>query len=119
MKYRSLDLNGDYSFGKNAQNFLTDAQAVAQAIKTRLLLFKGEWWEDTSDGLPVFQNILGVPGTDENLKAIDLIVQQRILSTKGVSKIDSFSSTYEDRKYTASYVITTDDGETVTSEVSL
>lgn len=117
MKYRTLDSNGDYSFGKGQQNFLVDAAAVAQAVKTNLLLLQGEWWEDTgNNGLPLFQNILGQTGTPDHVQAADLIVQQRIASTEGVASITSFGSTYDSevRQYTVSCTITTTFGQTAT-----
>ena len=44
MKYRKLDNNGDYSFGSGFSDFVYDKNAIAQAIKTKILLFYGEWW---------------------------------------------------------------------------
>ena len=107
IKYRSLDVNGDYVFGKNAQSYLSGTLAVAQAIQTRLKLLQGEWWEDTSDGFPLFQNILGQPGTPENLAAIDLLIKDRISETQDVTSIASFTSTYINRQYTATATINT------------
>lgn len=114
MKYRALDSDGDYTMG-NMQVFMIDADAVAQAIKTNLKLLKAEWWEDQSEGLPLFQGILGRPGTPNNLKATDLIIKERILSTQGVSEILSFQSSYTNRQYTVSNcVVKTIYGQTVT-----
>ena len=79
VKYRRL-INGDYSFGRNNGDFLTGIDAVSQAIRTRLLLLKGEWWEDTEQGLPLFQSILGQYET----QPIDLLVQDTISNTKDV-----------------------------------
>lgn len=119
MIYRKLDTNGDYAFGKNLQNFVYNGDAVVQAIKTNLLLFKGEWWEDTSDGLPAFQNILGIPASQQNEDAVALIVKERIASTKGVSKVTNCVCTYTDRQLTISYSIITDYSENMSEEVIL
>jgi len=119
MIYRVLDSNGDYSFGKGSQDFLADAAAVAQAIKTNILLLQGEWWENIGEGLPLFQSILGQSGTTEHLKAVDAIIRDRISSTKGVSSIQNFSSTYENRRYSFSCTVTTTVGQTATVEVTL
>lgn len=118
MLYRQLDNNGDYSFGKNMQNFIIDAEAVAQAVKTRLLLLKEEWWEDTGEGLPLFQSILGQSGTEEHLVAADLLIRERIIGTTGVANIASFNRTYENRQYAISCTITTTTGQTATVEVT-
>lgn len=105
MKYRTLDQSGDYTLGKNI--FHTDKEAVAQAILTRMKLLYAEWWEDTEDGLPLFEKILGVYGTEENKNAVDLIISERILGTKGVKSISSYDSTIEGRSYEANIKIDT------------
>ncbi|MFC8686309.1 hypothetical protein [Brevibacillus porteri] len=95
MRYRPLE-NGDYTMGKP---FLVDAAAVGQAIKTRLLLLQGEWWEQLDDGLPLFQNILGTRGDQRELQQVDLLVQERILGTPNVANIVEFQSSYANRTY--------------------
>lgn len=115
MTYRALDSNGDYTFGQgSSQGFLTGTEAVAQAIKTRLFLFYGEWFLDTSDGLQMWQKILGTSGT--NKKIVDNILQERILRTTNVSSISSFSSTWDasNRTYTFTCTVITAFSTTVT-----
>ncbi len=109
MKYRTLDESGDYTLRKNI--FLTDKEAVAQAILTRMKLLYAEWWEDTEDGLPLFEKILGIYGTEENKNAVDLIISERILGTKGVKSISSYDSTIQSRDYKANIRIETMYGE--------
>ena len=116
MRYRN-QLN-DYSFGNNAQDFLTGTVAVAQAVKTRLLLLAGEWWEDTSDGLPLFESILGKSGTPENIQAIDLLVRDRISTTQGVISIADFVSDYQNRIYTVNCTVTTEYGDVVLDTIT-
>ena len=55
MRYRRLTATGDYVFGQGSLDYLSDADAAAQAVKTKLKLLLGEWWENTGDGLPLFQ----------------------------------------------------------------
>ena len=86
MLYRQLDANGDYQVGQFLAN--TPA-AVAQAVRTRLLLWKSEWFLDTSDGTPYLQDILG------HNTNYDLEIQQRILDTPGVTEIASYSSSVD------------------------
>lgn len=109
MKYRKLTATGDYSFGNNAQDFITDAQAVAQAVQTRLHLLRGEWWETPEDGLPLFQSILGVSNTEKNKQTADLLIQQRILGTTGVTEINNYISVVDgvSRTFTISCDINT------------
>lgn len=102
MKYRILDENDDYVLGSRSNMFHTGTKAVAQAIKTRLKLLIAEWWENTEDGLPLFQQILGVSGGDDNLNGVDLIIQERILSTPNVLGLEEFQRDFNKntRKYT-------------------
>jgi hypothetical protein len=110
MKYRTLDSNGDYTFGKN--RFEKKREAVAQAIKTRMYLLLGEWWENTDDGLPLFEQILGVFADDERLRAVDLIISERIAGTTGVTRLIGYESSFENRVYSATCVVDTIFGET-------
>jgi hypothetical protein len=89
IRYRMLDSNGDYVFGRGPGEFLIDSPAaVAQAIRTRLLLQQGEWFLDTTEGTPYSTQIFGM-GTQQ---LYDQAIQARILGTIGVSSIDSYSS---------------------------
>jgi hypothetical protein len=117
VKYRKLDSNGDYTFGFGNSNFYTDADAVTQAINTKLSMFQGEWWENINDGLPLFQQILGTSGAAPNISAIDLVVQARIMEAPNVNSIVSYSSSFSNRTYTASAVVETTYGN-VTVEVN-
>jgi len=80
--YRQLGPNNDPLWGQGSANFLRDAAAVAQAIYSRLLLFEGEWWESVLDGTPMWQSILGVANSEQQ---ISLLLQNRILGTPYVT----------------------------------
>ena len=103
MKYRRLSPTGDYMFGYGNTSFLTETQAVAQAIQTKLKLFQGESWEDLNDGLPFFQSVAG--STDKSM--IDLTVKARILETPNVLDISSFQSSISNRRYSATASVNT------------
>lgn len=95
--YRELGPNNDPIW----PSFLSDIYAVAQAIKTKLLLFEGEWWESITEGTPWWQSILGVSGGN-NVDAISLLLQQRILQTPYVTGLSSIEASYDPatRSYT-------------------
>lgn len=109
MKYRKLDKNGDYILGKRNE-ICEDTEAVAQAVKTRILLLYGEWWETPSDGTLLFENVFGHRlKTDEQPDEIDLVFADRINGTMGVSEITKFESQVnpEKRVYSAEITIKT------------
>ena len=92
---RALDANGDIQWGNGRGNFISDKAAVAQLILTRLRLLQGEWWADTSIGLPVWQSILGVPGSGTgNAAAVSLLIENIILQTPFVLGITGLQYSY-------------------------
>lgn len=117
MKYRALDLDNDYSFGKSMQEFKIDSDAVVQAINTNLKLLKGEWWENIDEGFPLFQNVLANSGSSDHIKAVDILVKERILSTEGVKEIVGFNSVFVNRRYSASCSVKTKFGVIAQAEV--
>lgn len=109
MRYRKLDSGGDYVLGRRDELY-EGTEAVAQAVKTRLLLLLGEWWENPEDGTPLFEEVLGKRfRTDEQPDSVDLVFSERINSTQGVTDITNFESKIdpETRTYTARITIKT------------
>ena len=89
MIYRKLDAAGDYTFGRQSADFFSNVpEAVAQAVKTRLTLFQGEWFLDTSAGTPYSSQILG----SGNIAYYDRAIQDEILGTPGVTSLAAYSS---------------------------
>lgn len=115
MRYRKLDENGDYTLD-NANAFFVDTpEAVAQAVLTRLRLWRGEWFIDITDGTPWNTEILGKRQGGKNP---DTAIRSRILQTKGVTEILSYSSTFdgETRKFSVSATVGTIYGTATISE---
>jgi len=100
MRYRKLDVNGDATFGSSMGNIWhNQVEGVGQAIMTRLLLFRGEWFLDQRDGTPWGEiplnrfvltqgEILGV----RTAVTRDLAIKERVLRTQGVRGIFDYSS---------------------------
>jgi hypothetical protein len=116
MKYRRLSSTGDYVFGGGKEDYLTDREAVAQAIKTKLLLLLGEWWEDTEDGLPLFQEILRQRATPDRVRAVDLLIRERMSRVPHVTDVETYVSEVVEGEYRGRYTVQTDFG-TVTGEI--
>lgn len=91
---RRLDANGDPLHGNGQACFLSDLDAVAQIISTRLKLLKGEWWENLDAGTPLFQSLLGVSGSGKSPDAAALILTQRILGTPYVNSVSDVATSY-------------------------
>lgn len=89
MRYRPLGPDGDYTVG--VPFLINTPQTVAQAVSTRLKLWMGEWFMDTSDGTPWQQNILGPRAG----ASPDAYIKQRILGTPGVTQLTEYNSVYD------------------------
>lgn len=109
MRYRRLDNEGDYTFGAGSADMLLDIEACAQAIKTRLWLLFGEWWEDLTDGLPLFQKVLA----QHDINIASEAIRDRIIKTPHVTSIIYFSADWdnEQRQLAISCVVETDYGQ--------
>jgi hypothetical protein len=106
MRYRRLDPNGDYSFGRQLSDFHINVPAApAQAAMTRLMLYEGEWFLDTSDGTKWNTAVLGV----NTRSTRDLELKDRVLGTPNVTSIPLYSSTTDPnaRAFTAAMTIET------------
>lgn len=111
MRYRKLDANGDYVFGGGQSAFYANVpEAPAQAVKTRLGLFTGQWFLDITEGTPWPTGVLGK--YTQNVR--DVVIKERIIDTPGVLSLDSFSSTIDSvtRRLSVSATITTAYGTT-------
>lgn len=94
--YLRLDANGDPVFDPNVA--LADADAVRQAIQTRLLLFEGEWFEDLNEGTPLFQQILGVIKKAGNQDVASLAITARIAGSPFVTGVSDISSSVDEKR---------------------
>ena len=98
MKARKLDSNYDYVFGNNSQDYVDGAEAVAIAVRTKVLLFYKEWWEDRSICIPMFESIMGqVSKNNIRMAAISLITK-RILEVPEVKKVDSVDVVFHEKE---------------------
>lgn len=85
---------------------LTDglAEEVSQTLRVSLLLFKGEWFLDETQGVPYWQSILGVKTP---LSIVQQIFRNAILAVPGVKTINSFTfRTLADRTVSLDFACT-------------
>lgn len=90
MRYRKLDQNDDMVFGHGGQDYLVNSpQTVAQAIFTALRLLLGEWFLDTTKGVPWLTQVVGRHNN------YDDVVKNAIRSVQGVVEIQDYSSSLD------------------------
>jgi hypothetical protein len=100
----------DPLYGNGQNNFISDLAAVTQIINTRMRLFRGEWFLNVTDGLPLFQSILGSSAGRNNIDVITNIISSRILGTPYVLSISSVDVVLSGRSLTYSAVVQTQFG---------
>jgi hypothetical protein len=92
MIVRRLDANFDMTFGHGLANYASENEAIGQNVKTRLLLFLGEWFMDISAGMP-WPDILGAKPA--NIPFSEARIRRNILGGEGVASIEAFSFVYD------------------------
>ncbi len=83
-----LDQNGDLVIDEEGLHFVSGLQAVAQAIRIRILMFRGEWFMNMDIGVPYFDGILGDSFDEATARAA---ITAAILDAPGVIDVRSLS----------------------------
>lgn len=89
----ALDASHDLYLGpRSGIAIASDADAVVQGIRTRLLMFRGEWFLDVNAGTPWFEEVL----TDgQDIRRVESALKTQILATPGVESILSFDLNFD------------------------
>ena len=99
--------------GHGSSDFYQNSpEGVAQCVRTRLALWRGQWFIDIDEGTPWLQQIMG------HRMVVETILRERILSTPGVLAVPSFETIFDPdaRTVTVTAVITTAFGESSVQE---
>jgi hypothetical protein len=99
--YLRLDADYDPVFQTGAE--LSNLDAVAQAIKTRLLLFQGEWWENLNEGTPMFQQIIGQRASKNGQQIMALALANRVAGTPYVSAVEDVAISFDEKTRSFSF----------------
>lgn len=86
------DSTGDLVFTNNQLTFVDGADQVKQSIIQRFRTFAGEWFLDTSLGIPYFQNVLV---KNPNLTLIESYFKNELWAVPGVLSIINFSLNFD------------------------
>jgi len=116
---RALDKNNDLIVESGSLKIVSDGAEVVQHVRSRLLLYMGEWFLDLQAGTPYFQQIFVKP---VNLSNVESIFKRRILDTPGIEKLLEFTMVYEGasiRKLTISFSAETIYGNINNEEVTV
>ena len=114
MRFRGLDVNGDWIFGKGRSSYLTGNEALMMNIKTRLLEFVNDCFWDMEKGIDWWTLMGG-----KDLKKILVDVQRTILRSYQVKKIVDLDYTLSNRALSIRISIEFLDGEILTDTVEV
>ena len=118
-----LDSNGDMVFSNTTTPITkTKAEDVAQRLSIKLKTNLGEWFLDTSVGVPwIAGRENSIFGWKRTKQFVDSELQQQILSEDDVESILSFNSEFNtaQRNYSLSGVVKCTNGDTATVNVTI
>lgn len=92
MRSLELDHAGDIVVRNYSLSVVDTARAVEQAIQSRLRLFLGEWFLNTSRGVEYFEQILIKQPNRANVQSIikrEILLSPRVLSIESFEMFDS------------------------------
>ncbi len=117
MKVAGLSPTGDFVFGRGKASYITDSEAVAQNVVTRLREFRQDWFADVQRGI----NWIGLLGSRNTQKQIENAVRATVLQTQGVASLDDFSLTVNRQARHATISVTYTDiySQTLTQEIGV
>ncbi|MCK5611977.1 hypothetical protein KAR91_59455 [Candidatus Pacearchaeota archaeon] len=87
MRFRSIDTNNDWNFGKGKQSYFKDQDALMTNLKTRIQSFLNDCFFAIADGIDWF-NLLGSKSQSDILSSVRKI----IIDTDGVTRINEIDS---------------------------
>jgi len=118
--YRPVDSQGDMIPITRKSRLQHGAEALAEAIKSRMRLHRGEWFEDPDAGSPVLDLLVNDKVTENYMGAIAHQIVGYIAETTGVKSIQASQPTYNraTRSMTLKCAVMPTNGESVTLEVS-
>lgn len=114
MRFRGLDSNGDWVFGKGRNSYLRDNEALMMNIRTRLLEFLNDCFWDMEKGIDWWTLMSG-----KDLKKILVDVQRTILRSYQVKRIVNLDYNLTNRKLFISISIEFLNGEVLSDTVEV
>ena len=94
MKFRRLNQNHDWTFGRGASNYADSNEAILLNCKTRLLSFKNDWFLDQNQNIDWFT----ILGQKNNEQTIINEVERVCLSSDGIAKVVSIDIVKSDNR---------------------
>ena len=95
MSSLKLNSDGDIDTENNSFNLVIGEDEVAQKIKTRLKVIRGECFLTPSKGIPLITEVMG---KNKNLNLIESLYKREIISIESVESLDNFELEVQDNR---------------------
>ena len=109
MKFRSLDSNWDWSFGRGTASYSEGALAIAYDIKSKILSWYRDCFFSLESGID-WKNILG---SKDQKNKLDMSIKLIIFEQEDVTEITYFDSEIIGREYSCTIRLKTIYNETI------
>lgn len=103
----AIDSTNDVIIENNDLKLITGVEEVAQILRQELRVFLGEWFLDTREGIPYFEEILK---KNPNPITVDSIFKNKILNSPGVIELQSFLLEINGRELSLKFTALTEFG---------
>lgn len=114
MRFRNIDENGDWVFGKGRNSYLMNNEALMMNIKTRLLSFLNDCFFDMDAGID-WWNFLG----GKDLKSLVASIQRIVLNSAQVKRIAELDYVLNNRRFSISLSVEFANGQVLTDTVEV
>lgn len=101
--FRTLDEDGDMTFGKGLNNYSTNDEEIKLDIQTSINSWLGDCFFATNKGIDWWNRL----GSKNQQQLLEQDIKTTILNVTGVTEVLDISVNVIDRKFKAEYTITT------------
>lgn len=103
MRFRNLDKDGDWTFGKGLNNYASGDDAIGLNIRTRILSWLNDCFFAMNEGIDWVNRL----GSKDQRVLLDQDLRRTIMQSDDVTELTSFDSVVNGRDFSAVYNIKT------------
>lgn len=115
MKFRNLDDNHDWTFGRGTGCYVDGNQAIGLNIKTRILSWLNDCFFALDAGIDWYNRL----GSKDQRELLEFDLRRIILQSKDVTGILSLDSNLIGRNFTANFSVQTIYSDSFTGEITI
>ena len=115
MKFRQINSDGDWTFGKGLNNYARENNAIGLNIETRIKSWIGDCFFDQQAGIDWVNRL----GSKNQRELLELDLRNIILQSEGVTGILNFDTFLVGRNFTADYSVQTVYSQSYTDSIEV